>query len=136
MSKSRKHLADGLIIGGLALAFLAAGAGIWISEALKPKETLVAMVYHRSELVNEIDLLHGDEVSEDPKRINEYVVPDLDDHMTIGYRRGEICVLRSDCPTQQCVKQGWVSSPYTPIICAHYGVSIYLDTERGPDVIV
>lgn len=36
---------------------------------------------------------------------------------TIVVQDGRICVSEATCPDQVCVKQGWVNSDATPIVC-------------------
>ena len=45
---------------------------------------------------------------------------------TITVRDGRICVSHATCPDQVCVRQGWVTSPGTPIVCLPHGLVIEL----------
>ena len=36
---------------------------------------------------------------------------------TVTVRDGRVCVSHATCPDQICVKQGWVDSAATPIVC-------------------
>lgn len=54
----------------------------------------------------------------------------------IGVRNNQIAILKNDCPKQDCVHQGYVSSRATPIICAYYHVSIILEEESNVDLII
>ena len=37
--------------------------------------------------------------------------------LTIRAEQGRICIEHSDCPSQDCVRTGWISRPGQPIIC-------------------
>lgn len=43
---------------------------------------------------------------------------------TITVRDGRICVSHATCPDQICVKQGWVNTDATPIVCLPNGLVI------------
>lgn len=43
---------------------------------------------------------------------------------TIRVQNGRICVSHATCPDQVCVKQGWVSTDATPIVCLPNGLVI------------
>jgi len=43
---------------------------------------------------------------------------------TITVRDGRICVSHATCPDQVCVKQGWVNTDATPIVCLPNGLVI------------
>jgi len=43
---------------------------------------------------------------------------------TITVRDGRICVSQATCPDQVCVKQGWVNTDATPIVCLPNGLVI------------
>lgn len=43
---------------------------------------------------------------------------------TIVVQDGRICVSQATCPDQVCVKQGWVNTDATPIVCLPNGLVI------------
>ncbi len=43
---------------------------------------------------------------------------------TVTVRDGRIRVAHATCPDQICVRQGWVNSPGTPIVCLPNGLVI------------
>lgn len=49
---------------------------------------------------------------------------------TITVRDGRICISHATCPDQVCVKQGWVNTAATPIVCLPNGLVIQI---RGGD---
>lgn len=45
---------------------------------------------------------------------------------TIVVQDGRICVSHATCPDQVCVKQGWVNTNATPIVCLPNGLVIQI----------
>ena len=43
---------------------------------------------------------------------------------TVTVRDGRVCVSHATCPDQVCVKQGWVDSASTPIVCLPNGLVV------------
>ncbi len=43
---------------------------------------------------------------------------------SIVVHNGRICVAHATCPDQVCVKQGWVDTSATPIVCLPHGLVI------------
>lgn len=54
----------------------------------------------------------------------------------VGVKNNQIAILKNDCPHQDCVHQGYVSSQATPIICVYYHISIVLEEESDVDLII
>jgi hypothetical protein len=49
----------------------------------------------------------------------------------VEVRNGKVRMLSAQCPDKLCVKQGWVSHTYEPIICLPQKVIISI--EEAPD---
>ena len=45
---------------------------------------------------------------------------------TVSVRDGSICVSHATCPDQVCVRQGWVNTDMTPIVCLPHGLVIQI----------
>lgn len=45
---------------------------------------------------------------------------------TITVDNGSICVSHATCPDQVCVRQGWVNTDMTPIVCLPNGLVIQI----------
>ena len=45
---------------------------------------------------------------------------------TVAVRDGYICVSHATCPDQVCVKQGWVNTDATPVVCLPNGLVIQI----------
>ena len=52
----------------------------------------------------------------------------------IQIEHGHICIAEASCPDGLCVRQGWVSSGVTPIVCLPHGLVITLDNRANPDI--
>lgn len=50
---------------------------------------------------------------------------------TVTVRDGRICVSHATCPDQVCVRQGWVSTDATPIVCLPNGLVIQVKGGDG-----
>lgn len=53
-------------------------------------------------------------------QLSEPVVLSIDEApypVTVRAERGRICIDHSDCPSQDCVRTGWISQPGQQIIC-------------------
>lgn len=107
------HLLDFLIIGGLLLISL---ISLIVIESISKERNVKAEIYLKGELVLVIDL---------EKETTEREIV-LNDDITLMVKKGAIKVLENNCPSKYCVLQGYSSSPYRPIICAHHGLYIKL----------
>ena len=45
---------------------------------------------------------------------------------TVTVKQGQVCVSHATCPDQVCVKQGWVDSAATPIVCLPNALVIHV----------
>lgn len=123
-----KYWRDIVIVLGVAVCSVST---IFIVRCATRKEPVSAVIYHQNEVVLQIDL------SKENDEVREIIFPKEEVHLTLGVKKNAICVLKSDCPHQDCVNMGWTSSPDHPIICAHYKVSIeitgssFIDVEIG-----
>ena len=52
----------------------------------------------------------------------------------IAAETGRIRVSEADCPDGTCIRQGWVSSGTTPIICLPHRLVIRLIGSKSPDI--
>ena len=50
---------------------------------------------------------------------------------TVTVRGGQVCVSHATCPDQVCVKQGWVDSAATPIVCLPNALVIHVQGGGG-----
>ena len=117
--KFRARWKEGVIIISMILA--CASLAFWVSSAKDPAR--MAIVKHHSEVLHRIDLNQENEE-------REIVVHGDHDDVHIAVRKGEICVEKSNCPSQFCVHEGWQSGS-KPIICAYNGISITFEEDSG-----
>lgn len=132
MSKIKAFFArywrDIVIVLGIAVCSIST---IFIVRCATRKEPVSAVIYQQNEVILEIEL------SKESNEVREIKFPKEEVHLILGVKKNAICVLKSDCPHQDCVNMGWTSSPDHPIICAHYKVSIeitgtsFYDAEIG-----
>ena len=85
-----------------------------------------AKVYCQNELVLEIDL--------SKKETEDYPIKGLKGEMIIHTEDGYVCVSKSTCPHQDCVRMGKVNTSNRPIVCAYNAVYIVIDGESTYDV--
>ena len=85
-----------------------------------------AKVYCQNELVLEIDL--------SKKETEDYPIKGLKGEMIIHTENGYVCVSKSTCPHQDCVRMGKVNTSNRPIVCAYNAVYIVIDGESTYDV--
>ena len=50
--------------------------------------------------------------------------------LTIRAEQGRICIEHSDCPSQDCVRTGWISKPGQQIICLPNRLIISLSSSE------
>lgn len=92
----------------------------------RTRTNLIAKVYVQNDIVETIDLSKKEE--------KDYTVHGLNGDLTIHTRDGQICVLKSNCPHQDCVKMGYIGSSNRPIICAYNAVYIVIEGNAEYDV--
>lgn len=85
-----------------------------------------AKVYCQNELVLEINL--------SKKETEDYPIKGLKGEMIIHTEDGYVCVSKSTCPHQDCVRMGKVNTSNRPIVCAYNAVYIVIDGESTYDV--
>lgn len=87
------------------------------------KDNLIAKVYHHNEIKLNIDL--ENEIN------NEYTIEGDKGLLIIETKKNSIRVKKADCPHQDCVNEGWVSTTNKPIVCAHNGIYIILEGKSS-----
>lgn len=113
----KKTLRNDIIL--VASLLLVAIISLIVLLSTRTKTNLVAKVYVQNDIVETIDLSKNEE--------KDYPVHGLNGDLTIHTRNGAICVSKSNCPHQDCVNMGYVSTSNRPIICAYNAVSIVIE---------
>ena len=120
----KKELRNDLILIGSLL--LVAIISLVVILSTRVKDNLVAKVYVQDNIVEVIDLSKKEE--------KDYTVHGINGDLTIHTRDGAICVLKSNCPHQDCVNMGYVSVSNRPMICAYNAVYIVIEGNATFDV--
>ena len=117
---------DLILVGSLLLVTVIA---LVVIICTRVKTNLVAKIYVQSNVVEVIDLTKNEEKTYKIQGINGYVY--------VHSKKGAIAVTKSNCPHQDCVHMGYVTTSGRPIICAYNAVSVIIegstvtDTEIG-----
>ncbi len=117
---------DLILVGSLLLVTVVA---LVVIICTRMKTNLVAKIYVQSNVVEVIDLTKNEEKTYKIQGINGYVY--------VHSKKGAIAVTKSNCPHQDCVHMGYVTTSGRPIICAYNAVSVIIegstvtDTEIG-----
>ena len=120
----KKKLRNDIIL--IASLLLVAIISLIVILSTRTKAHLTAKVYVQNDIVETIDLSKKEE--------KDYTVHGLNGDLTIHTRNGEICVSKSNCPHQDCVKMGYVGTSNRPIICAYNAVYIVIEGHVEYDV--
>lgn len=121
----KKYYRDIIIVFGVIICSIST---ILIVRCATKKNAVSATISQQNTVVLTIDLSNeNDEVREIP-------FPKDDVKLVIGVKKNAICVLRSECPHQDCVNIGWVTTAGKPIVCAHYKVTIEISGSPANDV--
>ena len=120
----KKKIRNDIIL--IASLLLVAIISLIVILSTRTKTNLTAKVYVQNDIVETIDLSKKEE--------KDYTVHGLNGDLTIHTRNGEICVSKSNCPHQDCVKMGYVGTSNRPIICAYNAVYIVIEGHAEYDV--
>lgn len=108
----------------LIILMISAGVILWsqfgVSGALS--DNAAANVYHDGKFSQRISL-----------DLNQELVL-LDGKMVLEVRDKRIRVLRSDCPRQLCVQQGWASHGGDAIVCVPFKTLIEIESKQKSSV--
>lgn len=119
----RKIRNDIILIASLLLVAI---ISLIVILSTRTKAHLTAKVYVQNDIVETIDLSKKEE--------KDYTVHGLNGDLIIHTRNGEICVSKSNCPHQDCVKMGYVGTSNRPIVCAYNAVYIVIEGHTEYDV--
>ncbi len=122
----KKSLRNDLILIGSLL--LVAIISLVVVLSTRTKDRLIAKIYVRDEVVEVIDLSKKEEKT--------YTVHGINGDLNIHTRDGAICVANSNCPHQDCVNMGYVSTTNKPIICAYNQVYIVVESQIEQEIVI
>ena len=121
----KKYWRDIVIILGIIICSVST---ILIVRCATSQKAVTATISQQNTVVLTVDL------SKETDQVREIPFPNEEVKMVIGVKKNSICVLRSECPHQDCVNIGWVSEAGKPIVCAHYKVTISISGTPFNDV--
>ena len=122
----KKSLRNDLILIGSLL--LVAIISLVVVLSTRTKDRLIAKIYVRDEVVEVIDLSKKEEKT--------YTVHGINGDLNVHTRNGAICVANSNCPHQDCVNMGYVSTTNKPIICAYNQVYIVIESQIEQEIVI
>jgi len=133
-----KHLWDFVLLGTLLIGTASVYIGRAIVNSKDSNKDIVATVLFEG---NKMEILDSAGKNRNPINladINEYEEIEIQGRhttLTIALKHNSICVKESGCPGQECVHEGWVSKANHPIVCAHNGIYIEVETSSWSDII-
>lgn len=123
----KRHLGDVIVIGTISCLALALSLFAALPKGSKGEEAEITLNGKRMGEHGLIALSsYGD-------KTEEITIQGEKGEMKIGVKKDGICVLYSSCPSQYCVKQGWISEPGRPLVCAYNHVVINILGESEDD---
>ena len=123
---SKKKIRNDIIL--IASLLLVAVISLVLVLASRSKKSTLAKVYVQSQLVLTIDLSKKEEKS--------YDVHGLNGDLVVTTKDGKVAITKSNCPHQDCVKTGYVSTSNHPIICAYNATYVIIEGTADYDVVI
>lgn len=125
----KKHLGDTVLISFFAVASLCLAIYAAIPKGSSSNQAEITLDGERLHEHGLIDLSsYAEETS--------FTISGFKSEMSIGVKKGAICVLSSSCPSQYCVHQGWISISGRPLVCAYNHIVITILGAQEADVIL
>ena len=120
----KKKLRNDLILIGSLL--IVAVVTLVVVVCTRIKTNLIAKVYVQNDVVEVIDLTKNEE--------NIYEIEGINGKVYVHSKKGAIAITESNCPHQDCVHMGYVTTTNKPIICAFNAVSVIIVGTATNDV--
>lgn len=118
----KKTLRNDIVL--VASLLLVAIISLILVFSSRQKNMYTAKVYVQNELRLTVDLRNN----------NIYEIEGTKGQLKAEVRDGAIAVIESNCPHQDCVKMGFVSTSNKPIICAYNATYIVIEGSATYDV--
>ncbi len=126
----KKHLGDAIMISFFSIASICLAIYAAIPKGSSSNQAEITLDGQRLHEHGLVDLSsYGEEET-------SFTIQGLKSEMSIGVKKGAICVLSSSCPSQYCVHQGWISSSGRPLVCAYNHIVITILGSSEADVIL
>ena len=118
----KKALRNDIIL--IASLLLVAIISLVLVLSSRQKNITTAKVYVQNELRLTVDLSKNE----------TYYIDGTKGQLTVETKDGAIAVTESNCPHQDCVQMGFVSTSNRPIICAYNATYIVIEGSATYDV--
>lgn len=115
--------ADLLVIAAVVLLALIIAAAFLLPSG--HNDGAVVQIYQDGKLIQAV-----------PLQENTVVTLTGNYENTVQIQDGKVAIIASDCPGEDCVHTGWISTPGTSIICLPNRVEIRITGESDVDLIV
>lgn len=122
----KKSLRNDIIL--IASLLLVAVISLVVIFSTRTTESLLAKVYVQDEVVEVIDL--------SKKQEKNYTVHGVNGDLELYTYGGKIRVVHSNCPHQDCVNMGFVSTTNKPIICTYNQVYIIIESQVEQEIVI
>ena len=134
-----KHLWDFILLGVLLVGTASAYIARAVANNRSLDQDIVATVLYEG---NTMEILDEHGKNRNPfilSSVSEYEEIEIQGRHTnliIGIKHNAIAVIYSGCPGQECVHEGWVDRPNHPIVCAHNGIYIEIESDNWSDITI
>ena len=118
----KKELRNDIIL--IASLLLVAIISLILILSSRQKNVTTAKIYVQDELRLTVDL----------SKDEQYIIEGTKGNLKVETKDGAIAVTESNCPHQDCVKMGFVSTSNRPIICAYNATYIVIEGSATYDV--
>ena len=118
----KKELRNDIIL--IASLLLVAIISLILVLSSRQKNVTTAKIYVQDELRLTVDL----------SKDEQYIIEGTKGNLKVETKDGAIAVVESNCPHQDCVKMGFVSTSNRPIICAYNATYIVIEGTATYDV--
>ncbi len=132
-----KHLWDFILLGVLLIGTSAFYIARAISKGSATNEDISATILYEGKAIEILDSRGKNRNPLNLEEIENYEEIEINGKHTtliIGVKHNAICVVKSGCPGQECVHEGWISEANHPIICAHNEIYIEVSTSDWGDI--
>ena len=125
MDKSRLTFRKGDLLAIVLVLVLAAAVALFFVPNRGTTENAMVQIYRDGKLMQELSL----ESDQSILITGEY-------ENTVVIRNGRACIGQSNCPGEDCVHSGWISSPGRSVVCLPNRVEIRITGSSEVDFVV
>lgn len=111
---------------GLIVVTVICSVGLYFGFAMMNKGTGgTAQIYYENQLVASLSMNEDGEVTLSQNRYNSLLAD-----LTVEVKDGKVRISKEESPNHICSKQGWTSSPLTPLVCLPNHVYVQIESEQ------